>query len=480
MIEFPKKLLLTLLCAAQVFSFAACSKNPENAPGPATSAASPTETQTPETTVDIYADVPNEDLKGTTFSLLSQNIGWAQCPIAIEELNGEVLNDAVFERNASVENKLNIELDITIGEEYSAYTTVRNLVLANDSMYDLNCLGAFRIGPMLSQHLFADLKALDDVHLSEPWYNRRSQEEFTIRGQVCMTQGVAQIEYFEGVWVIYFNKKLIADNKMEDPYELVRSGKWTIDRFSEMANAGAKDLNADGVIDTNDVFGFSTHTGITFSFLHGCEERAITQDETGTPVVVVPDNRMIDAMEKIQKLMSSKNFRTLNDGTKNKVFASDQALFLGETLGSATKLREMVTDFGIIPSPKYDESQKEYLSYMAPSGLAFCIPVSAKDLRKSAVVLENLNALSYETVLPAYYDVVLGGKALRDEISLEVLDLVVKNCENELAYVFMWNSYYQTVLNLMAGTSPIASTLEKEKTATESAIARFMEEMSKN
>lgn len=478
--NFSRRSLSLLLIPTLLFSVIACSKAPENTESSAASAAPVTETQAPETTVNIYAGVPTEDFGGMTFSVLNQNISWALCPFKADELNGEILNDSVYERNSSTEEKLNIKLDVTVGEEYSAYTTVRNLVLANDSMYDLNCLGAFRIGPMLSQHLFADLKALDDVHLSEPWYNRRSQEEFTIRGQVFMTQGVAQIEYFEGVWVIYFNKKLIADNKMEDPYELVRSGKWTIDRFSEMANAGAKDLNADGVIDTNDVFGFSTHTGITFSFLHGCEERAITQDETGTPVVVVPDNRMIDAMEKIQKLMSSKNFRTLNDGTKNKVFASDQALFLGETLGSATKLREMVTDFGIIPSPKYDESQKEYLSYMAPSGLAFCIPVSAKDLRKSAVVLENLNALSYETVLPAYYDVVLGGKALRDEISLEVLDLVVKNCENELAYVFMWNSYYQTVLNLMAGTSPIASTLEKEKTATESAIARFMEEMSKN
>lgn len=344
--------LAAALTAALLLPLAGCVNDETTAPATGSEAYSPVTTAAE--TVDLYGNVPGGDYGGMTFSVLNQNISWALCPLGSEGINGEVLNDTVYERNTALEEKLNIKLAVTDEKDGTAHNTAKNLILANDSMYDLNCLGAYRVAPMLSQRLFADLTKQSDLHLAEPWYNQLTQPEYTLQGQLYMVHGVAQIEYFEGLWVLYFNKKLIADNKLEDPYELVHSGKWTIDRFTAMMKTGMKDLDADGLIGGDDVYGFSTHSGVTLSFLHGCDERAIVPDATGTPSVVTPDNRMISVIEAIQTIMTDKGIRSVSDTTKNALFMADQALFLGETLGSASKLREMESDFGIIPSPKYD------------------------------------------------------------------------------------------------------------------------------
>ena len=100
-----------------------------------------------------------------------------------------------------------------------------------------------------------------------------------------------------------------------------------------------------------------------------------------------------------------------------------------------------------------------------------------KDPERSGTVIECLNALSYETLLPTYYDLVLGEKHLRDEYSKEVIDVMFETAESELAHVYRWNSYHQTVIDMMTKGHAIASTLESERAATEAAIAAFMEQL---
>lgn len=44
-------------------------------------------------------------------------------------------------------------------------------------------------------------------------------------------------------------------------------------------------------------------------------------------------------------------------------FSSGRALFCGEVLQCARRYRGMETDFGILPYPKYDSEQKDYITY---------------------------------------------------------------------------------------------------------------------
>lgn len=84
--------------------------------------------------------------------------------------------------------------------------------------------------------------------------------------------------------------------------------------------------------------------------------------------------------------------------------------------------RDVEENIGILPYPKYDEEQKEYIS-LNWGGL-MGIPASIQNTEMVGAVLELLAWNSAETVIPAYYDVMLDGKLARDEDSVAMLDLL--------------------------------------------------------
>jgi len=105
------------------------------------------------------------------------------------------------------------------------------------------------------------------------------------------------------------------------------------------------------------------------------------------------------------------------------IFAEDRSLFMDMSFNFVESLRGMDTDFGIIPYPKYDESQNDYrtrVCYYMPT----IVPVTCADTDFTGYMLEVMNHESYKTVIPAYYDIALKGKYSRDEESAEMLDLI--------------------------------------------------------
>ena len=85
-------------------------------------------------------------------------------------------------------------------------------------------------------------------------------------------------------------------------------------------------------------------------------------------------------------------------------------------LFAVDSMRTSDTEFGIVPTPKYNEAQERY--YAFNHGCAPCsIVKTAKDPEMSAHVLEALNYLSSGSTVPCYCDQVLKGKVARDSES---------------------------------------------------------------
>ena len=124
-------LLLALLTASSV----GCGESADtNETTDTTTAASTSD----ETTSDA-PELPDEDYEGYEFRILTRIEGWGiynNENLVVEEENGEILNDAIYTRNRTVEERFNINLtQITttndIGNEISA------TVMAGDDAYDL-------------------------------------------------------------------------------------------------------------------------------------------------------------------------------------------------------------------------------------------------------------------------------------------------------------------------------------------------------
>lgn len=105
-------------------------------------------------------------------------------------------------------------------------------------------------------------------------------------------------------------------------------------------------------------------------------------------------------------------------------FARGNALFMNTYLYLAANdyFRNIKFDYGIIPTMKYNEAQDNYRS-MA-EGAYFGVPVTNMENECTGTIIEALAAEGYRQIYPAYFEVVLKEKYLRDDDSKRMLDII--------------------------------------------------------
>ena len=106
------------------------------------------------------------------------------------------------------------------------------------------------------------------------------------------------------------------------------------------------------------------------------------------------------------------------------MFGSDRSMFITCELKATLELRDMDSQFGLIPVPKYDEAQESYLSYMNFITCFLTIPVTQQDPARTGVILDGLSYVSSQNVLPEYYNVTVSQKGLRNENSIEMMEII--------------------------------------------------------
>ena len=102
-----------------------------------------------------------------------------------------------------------------------------------------------------------------------------SAKYYEIDGKLFTAHNEASANIHDSVWTCLFNKTIAKNELDEDIYQLVRDGKWTLDRMREIIEKTTHDLNGDGNMTAEDQWGLVTHNGASFGFLHGCDARGI-------------------------------------------------------------------------------------------------------------------------------------------------------------------------------------------------------------
>ncbi len=150
---------------------------------------------------------------------------------------------------------------------------------------------------------------------------------------------------------------------------------------------------------------------------------------------------------------------------------------------SANMLREMKSDYGIIPFPKLDESIENYSALVHDSAQLVSVPVTCDKLDAVCAALEAVAAENYKTVFPAYYEVALKTKYTRDDLSGQIIDLIHDSGTTDLAYIYNVNvgytgHLYRTLMT--AKSSDLASEWAKISAAAEKGLAELIEKYSQN
>jgi hypothetical protein len=124
-----------------------------------------------------------------------------------------------------------------------------------------------------------------------------------------------------------------------------------------------------------------------------------------------------------------------NQYSVEKMFGEGRSAFLEFSLISMETLRVYDTvEFGVVPSPKYDEEQEKYITMMNAATSLFCVPITVSDTDYVGIILEAWSAESYRKTIPAYYEIALKTKYSRDDESAAMLDLILDAATVDLVY----------------------------------------------
>ena len=101
---------------------------------------------------------------------------------------------------------------------------------------------------------------------------------------------------------------------------------------------------------------------------------------------------------------------------------------------AADNIRDMTDPFGVIPFPKLDEDQENYMALIHDGAHMFAIPITKSDIDAECAVLEAMCAENYRKVTPAYYETTLKVKYTHDDASAKLIDIIHDNVRTDFIY----------------------------------------------
>ena len=486
--------------AAALLIFAAmlagCGQTPSSG-SETTDVTAPSDT-TEEVTEYAYP-YPDTGYGGEEFGILNMaDMYTMHCGILRDELNGDVLNDAVFNRNKLIETKFDITLNETLvtdnWELKTTAATAQKSILAGDNEFAVMFLPIKGAIGLITDGAFLDLETVPTVQLDQPWWYDSFNRAIELGGKLYGAMGGAHLCIHDATRVLSFNDDMMERLGLDAPYDLVREGKWTLDAMNTYLTAAAN-LNGDDSAawkkDGKVVYGYSNNQNGIIKFLQGCGEN-IVEVKDGKLTYTAGTERFYDCVSKLSKIFTTSDAKGINapngddwkddDGNPGYiyVFTSGRALFSGCEVNKFQGFRKLDFEYGIVPYPKYDEAQKTYFCDTWEGSPAAFIPVTSADAEKAGLILDAMAYEGEKTAVPAFRDYAVEQKGLRNEDSIEMLAIATRNIIPVYYSIFGIDSSIadQAGTDVWTGTASISSKVASSETKIAAQIAEIMEKWS--
>lgn len=410
----------------------------------------PDEPEEPEIP-DYLLQVPQENYGGAPIVILCRED--KKYEIDIDAESGALVEKAVFDRNARVEEYLDVEIasypvngSWPLRDEFIA--VLNSAVATTDNSFQIVAThSSYNAGLALGDQYYNLLPLSDSIRLDAPWWSSSWVENATIHDNLFHITGDVSLTMWEELYAVFFNRGMVNDRQEEigDLYQIVWDDEWTLENMAILSDI-YEDSNGDDAKNIGDTFGLVINRHAMRAFVTSCALPIAALNEDGGYDLVFMDEDHAEKVETVYTLLYRLIYENegtfdslLTDGDYTEmldIFTSDGSLFMTGTLNNSSALRHAEMQFGILPFPKYDIDQDTYLSHSYDGLSSFSIPACATEPKMSAHVLDALGAESKHEVIPAYYEVVLQGRVAQDAESKEMLNIIRENLFFDFGFIY--------------------------------------------
>lgn len=481
---FQKSLCL-ILALLMILPATACGTTTEETPVGTQAATTDAVT---EVDTDFFPDVEKQNYEGEVFRMVGENHtgSWYY---AEEYFNGEgsqqVLNNTIYEMNALVEEHLGIEIEyetvvITIGGEI--FDTVAPTVLSGDDTYQLCILHPYySYSNFITKNYVMDFYTLPDFDIEQPYWNKSVMESLSINGHAFI--GLGDLCQYS-INMLYCNKDLMKQSQIEVPYDMVRSGDWTLDAFFGMTSGLYVD-DGDGKRNNKDTYGFASLWDANGSaFMQCCQIYVASRNENDQYEISLEGERLTTMYEKLynwSKDESTYLWRFADRANDAVVvdFMNGHSYFNLSTLG--THYLESEFELGMLPMPKYDSAQQNYAHVNWGNNVLLPSTIQNKDM--VGQVLELMGYYSKTMVQTKYYDEVLQLRVSEAPDDRDMVELIYNTIVYDPGIAYcdvnpqLWNLVYLPCFALLENRENVASYLKTNVRSAQKYLDRLFEKV---
>lgn len=454
-----KTLVSLLLVAIMLASCSESTVNDETADNADSSNINATESQSEteeETEYKAFSEINVEKYDGRALNLMASPNDERQIDIVVEELNGSTLNDAIYQRNKAMEDIFDIRMNCVANVDCYVGQIIDKNVLAGSMEYDFyfGNIVDDTVGYMLKGD-FLDINKLSEVNLNNQWWDQTARTGLSIGNRNFLVTGDISPTSLLASEAILFNKQLFDNYGIEEPYDMVFEGTWTLDAMASLIDKMNIDLDGDGVINTDkDLLSYiGWSPDCCCALFYGAGGYYSEKDENDNPYISYDQEKVVNIFEKIGKITNHSNaFLGTGGATEHvalfNIFKEGRAFFCGIQFWKVDLfLREMEDDYGILPEPKYDEAQAEYSTGLNDHVPMIIVPVNIAegDMPFVGKMIEAMGAYNFDNVTPIMYDVIAGSRNVRDEKSAEIVNIIIRNRAYDYE-LYMHSDFSQTII----------------------------------
>ena len=329
-----------------------------------------------------------------------------------ENVTGDNVRDAIYDRNNQIEDRLNVELKWT--SVPGPYNELRNSYLghleaiynANTQDYDIIASYSRTAGTFAVQGYLQNMSVIENsyIDLEKPWWPQQLVETVSFGGGgYYFVSGDMSTNVLYMMHHMIINKDLFSKHQIEIPYQEVYDGKWTMDRLIEITSDKYKDKDNDNTRSAGDEYGFGALDYVMDSFYIAANMHWVDEDETAW-LVLSPDYTSAKAVKLINKLgtwintdscwtWGSQEGNDARGGHMNNFKAGNMMVLMQHGQYPGKSLLNVDFEYGLLPNPKYDENQVNYYTGMGNPWTLYGIFVDFDDRGDKAATLSMFTAV---------------------------------------------------------------------------------------
>ena len=430
-------ILALALCLTCVFAFAGC--------GEGGGEELPPEEEQPK--IEYLDDLPELDYGGEAINVFYWNTSFLYNELTADGSTGDVVDLAINNRNISVEERLNVDMNYIEGDVAAEIfmAIARDEILSGSTDYDIIVGAYYEAAKASPDGVFRNMADAKYIDYTKNYWNREYMDALTLCGKKFMLVGDLSMSGVKSAATMTFDTDLFEQTfgSADDFYELVLSGDgdaggWTYDVLEEYCRKSYIDLNGNAQRDSGDQYGFGVRhsssildvmtfsTGVSFSH----------RDANGDPVLDIKTEKVFDFFTYYYKLFWDNPGVHVSPSELKEEDVTGRDIFSFGQMQDLVDMRANERDFGVVPYPKYYNDDTRYHASTSP--YTFSVPMTVPDSRIDMIsaVLECMASEGNRLCIPAYYEIALKDKYTRDDVSVTMLDIIHDGATTDFVSAF--------------------------------------------